>query len=132
MHSIHHQQGMSAIGWLIAISIFGFLVFAGSKIIPHYIDNQFVVSTLKTLAEDPEFSTMTAGEIKSKLRKFFTINNVRGQATRSVTVKKVKNGNIVTIGYEERIDFFYNVDVVLSFHSYLDSRQPHRCCRPPK
>jgi hypothetical protein len=132
MRSLQKQQGLSALGWLFVISVFGFGLLLGTKLGPHYLDNRFVVATLQSLADDPEFPRMTPSEIRSKLQKTFSINNIRGKATEAVKVTKNSDATLVAIEYEERIPIYGNADVVLTFNSVLDSRQPKSCCKPPK
>ncbi len=131
MYSLKQQRGLSALGWLFVITIFGFSLLVASKLGPHYLDNRFVVETLEALGEDPAFPRMSLVEIRSKLDKTFNINNVRGQATESVKVTKNSTGTLVQIKYEERVHLLHNIDVVLTFNSVLDSSKPDDCCRPP-
>lgn len=128
MNSIKKQKGLSAIGWLFVITVFGFSLLVASKLGPHYLDNRFVVSTLKSLADDPEFPRMNPSEIRSKLSKTFSINNIRGKATESVKVVKNSQSTLVTINYEERVHLMHNIEVVLTFNSLLDSARPSDCC----
>ena len=128
--SINRQRGLSLLGWLIVICIFGFAIMVASKLGPYYLDNRYVVEVLKTLGEDPNFPKMTTNEIKRQLGKTFQINNVRGKPTDSVKIVKNSGGTLVSIQYEERIDFLHNIDVVLDFHSVLDSNKPDQCCTP--
>ncbi len=131
MRSLKKQKGLSALGWLVVIMIFGFTLLVTSKLGPHYLDNRFVIETLETLGSDPAFPRMSPGEIRSKLDKTFNINNIRGQATESVKVTKNNEGTLVQIKYEERVHLMQNIDVVLTFNSVLDSNKPDECCRPP-
>ena len=128
--SVKKQSGLSLLGWLIVICIFGFVLMTIAKLGPHYLDNRYVVEVLKTLGEDPKFPTMTTSEIKSQIEKSFQINNVRGKPRNSVKIFKNNRGTFVTVQYEERIDFFHNIDVLLDFHSVLDSNKPDECCAP--
>ena len=132
MKLLKKQQGLSAIGWLVVISIFGFCLLVLAKLGPHYLDNRYVVATLKTLADDPTFPRMTVSEVKSKLSKTFQINNVRGKPTKSVKVTKKAQKILVIIEYEERLNLLHNVDVVLVFKHQLDSTEPELCCRSPQ
>jgi len=128
MDSLKQQQGLSAIGWLFVISVFGFSLLVASKLGPHYQDNLFVVSTLKTLGDDPEFPRMSVSDIRTKLSKTFTLNNIRGKATQAVKVAKNSKKTVVTIAYEERVNLAHNIDVVLTFNNVLDSTKPGDCC----
>jgi hypothetical protein len=73
---------------------------------------------------------MSISDIQKKMRNYFKINNVRGKAVDALQIKKKNNKTVVSINYEERIPFLYNIDVLLTFHSELDSTQPDKCCRP--
>jgi hypothetical protein len=128
--SMKSQLGLSMLGWLVVAVIFGFCLLTASKLGPHYLDNRWVVEGLKTLADDPEFPRMSISDIQKKMRNYFKINNVRGKAVDSLAIKKKNNKTVVSINYEERIPFLYNIDVLLTFHSELDSTQPDKCCRP--
>lgn len=132
MYSLQKQKGLSALGWLFVITVFGFSILVVSKLAPYYLDNRFAVATLKGLADDPEFPSMSTTEIRTKLAKTFTINNIRGKARDSVKVAKNNKSTIVKIEYEERIHLLQNVDVVLTFNNFLDSAKPGDCCRAPK
>ena len=128
MISLKQQKGLSSIGWLLVIVIFGAVFTIVAKLAPFYLDNRFAVSTLQGLADDPTFPKMLPSQVRSKLKKTFKINNIRGKAANSVKVIKKKNITLVTIEYEERINIVYNIDVVLTFNSLLDSSRPEECC----
>jgi hypothetical protein len=128
MISLKRQKGLSSIGWLFVITIFGLVFTIIAKLVPFYLDNRFVVATLHGLAEDATFPQMTSNQVRSKLTKTFSINNIRGKPVDSLKVNKVKNTTLVTIEYEERVNILFNVDVVLTFNSLLDSSRPSDCC----
>jgi hypothetical protein len=128
MISLKQQKGLSSIGWLSVIILFGAVFTIVAKLAPFYLDNRFVVSTLQGLADDPAFPKMASSQVRSKLTKTFKINNIRGKAVDSVKVIKKNNIKLVTIEYEERINIVYNIDIVLTFNSLLDSSRPEECC----
>jgi len=128
--SYSKQKGLSYLGWLILLSVCGFFLLLTFRLGPVYLDDRFVSETLKTLGQDPAFPGMTVGEIRSKMGKTFTINNIRGKAVQAVKVKKTSKKTLVSIEYEERIPVLANADVVLSFNHVLDSTKPDECCKP--
>lgn len=132
MLAITRQRGLSALEWLVAISIFGFVLLVASKLGPHYIDHRFAVAALEILADDPDFPKMSVRQVKKALKQRFSINNVRGKPQESVKVTKNSGAIIVTLQYEERIHFLHNIDVLLTFHNVLDSSKPDSCCAPPR
>lgn len=129
--TLRRQQGLSSLGWLIAITIVGLTLTIAAKLVPFYLDNRFVVSALKTLAEDSSFPKMTPSQVRTKLNKTFTINAIRGKPVKALKVSKKKNVTLVTINYEERVNILLNVDAVLTFNHVLDSTRPELCCSPP-
>ena len=128
--SLSKQSGLSSFGWLVVLSIAGFLLLILFKLGPVYLEDRFVLGAMETLANDPELPRMTKGEITRKLSSAFAVNNVRGQAKNSVEVKKTNKKTIISIIYEERIPILANADVVLSFHHELDTTDPDKCCTP--
>ena len=132
MKTLKKQRGLSSLGWLFVISVAGFALLCGFKLGPVYLDNSFVRGALQSLAKEGEVGSMSNGEIRSKLSKLFTINNIRGEVTKKVKVERKKDRVLVNINYEERIPLIYNIDVVLTFENQLDSSRPGECCSPPK
>lgn len=130
--SIKHQRGLGMLQWAFVIAIAGFFLLFAFKVIPLYAENRYVESALRSLVTGgEELEQMTDGEIKSKLSKFYTINNVRSIGpTESVKVKRESEKVLVTVDYETRAPLFWNIDLVVSFQNHLDSTRPDQCCKP--
>ncbi len=128
MSGIRGQRGLSALGWLFVLSVLGFCLLTASKLGPHYLDNRFVVASLRELSTDPALATMAPSVIREKLNKKFRINNVRGKPLQSIKVKRHAKAVVVSIAYEEVIPFIHNIDVVLKFNNVLNSAKPDQCC----
>jgi S-adenosylmethionine synthetase len=73
---------------------------------------------------------MSTNEIREKLMKRFMMNTINATATDSLKIRRVDNKVFIDMNYEERIPFYANVDVVLSFQHHLDSSKPEQCCQP--
>ncbi|WP_444893231.1 DUF4845 domain-containing protein [Microbulbifer sp. TRSA001] len=126
--SLQHQRGMSYWGWLLVIAVIGFALTCASKMAPAYVDARYVTEGLKSLGENPNLENMTTGQIKKELSRFFLVNNVRGEPTKSVKVVRGAKGTVVSIDYELRQPLMYNVDVVMKFNKQLDTAKPELCC----
>ncbi len=125
------QSGLSTLGWLMAIAVFGFVLMCGFKMGPVYLDNGFVVGALKSLADsESDLNQLSNSAIRKKLNSMFMINNIRGDVTKQVKIVREKNRVLVNINYEKRVPLFYNVDVVMTFNNQLDSSRPGECCTP--
>ncbi|WP_444936315.1 DUF4845 domain-containing protein [Microbulbifer sp. JMSA004] len=126
--SMQGQRGMGYWGWLLALALLGFALTCVSKMAPAYVDARYVNEGLKTLGQNPNLENMTSGQIKKELGRFFLINNVRGEPTKSVQVVRGAKSTVVSINYELRQPLMYNVDVVMKFNKQLDTAKPELCC----
>ncbi len=132
MRSLKLQRGLGAIGWLCVICVVVFFATCAFKMVPAYNENQLVKTALRSLADDPvSVQEMTKGEIRQKLNKFYTINNVRGDAAKSLDVDRQRDKTLVKVNYEVRVPLFANVSVVMTFNNVLDSSRPQACCSAP-
>ncbi|MDP5210584.1 MULTISPECIES: DUF4845 domain-containing protein [unclassified Microbulbifer] len=127
-YSFQYQRGMSYWGWLLLVAVLGFVLTCASRMAPAYLDARYVTEGLKILAENPDLETMSAGQIKKELGRFFLINNVRGEPTEALQVVRGAKGTLVSINYELRQPLIYNVDVVMKFNKQLNTASPELCC----
>lgn len=131
--SIKHQRGLGMLQWALVIAIAGFFLLFAFKVIPLYAENRYVESALRSLENSGEkLEQMTDGEINKKLNNFYTVNNVRSAGpTKNIKIKRESEKTIVTVDYETRVTFFWNIDLIVSFQNHLDSTRPGQCCKPP-
>lgn len=124
------QKGMNSILLLFILAMLGFLLMCFFKLGPAYMDNTYIVSALESLAEShpDDLHTVTKTQLNQELSKFYTINNVRGDAVKSLAVDRRQDKTLISISYEVRVPMFANVDVVLRFDNVLDSSKPNECC----
>jgi hypothetical protein len=124
------QAGMNSLLLLFVLASCGFFLTCFFKIGPAYMDNRYIVSALKSLAKDhpDDLAQLSKETIRQELSKFYTINNVRGEAAKALDVERRQERTIISIAYETRIPFLANIDVVVKFNNVLDSSHPDKCC----
>lgn len=124
------QAGMNSLLLLFVLASLGFFLTCFFKIGPAYLDNRYIVSALKSLAKDhpDDLAQLSRETIRQELSKFYTINNVRGDAAKALEIERRQDKTIITIAYETRISFLANIDVVVKFNNVLDSSRPDECC----
>lgn len=124
------QVGMHKLLLLLIILIFGTVLWSVIKVAPAYIDNMYIVEALRSLAENhpDDLHQVPKSEIDQELRKFYTVNNVRGEAAKALKVERLKDKTLISVSYETRVPLFYNIDAVLTFNNVLDSSKPEECC----
>jgi hypothetical protein len=103
---------------MILVALFGLVILAALKIAPAYIDDSAVNSTMETMQESAEFSTMNIGDIRSSLMRTLNTNRIDFQASNVVLTKEGGN-EYIDINYESRKPLFYNIEAIVKFqHRY--------------
>ena len=134
IESAYSQRGMSSLSLLIIMMVAGFFMMCAFKMVPAYAENMYVVDALKTLGDGAKpVGEMTKKEIKkSAMQRNYMLNNVRTEGPNNIDVERTRDGLLVNINYEVRVNLFANADVVMSFENQLDSTDVDACCKPEK
>ena len=121
---------MNSLLLLFVLASFGFFLTCFFKVGPAYLDNHYIVAALRDLAEEhpDDLAHLSKSTIRQELSKFYTINNVRGEAAKSLEVERKQDKTIISVAYETRVPFIANIDVVIKFNNVLDSSRPDECC----
>lgn len=132
MKTLARQRGMGLFQWVILLAVAGSYLLFGFRIIPLYAENKYVTEALRSIQDQGgRLADMSDGEIRKRLENFYNINNVRSEgATQNISIDRSYDRVLVTIDYEVRVPFFYNIDLVLSFQNHLNSDHVDLCCKP--
>ncbi|GMQ83868.1 MAG: DUF4845 domain-containing protein [Gammaproteobacteria bacterium] len=120
MDKWHHQKGMTAIGWLLVLSLIAFFTLITLRLVPAYLEFSKVSSVLESLKNEPGITRKTRGEILGLIRKRFDVNDVYQVDAKQVVVKKDKGVLKVSINYERREHMVGNIDVVATFDKQVE------------
>lgn len=122
---------MFSMGTMYLVLSLGFFVYLAFTIVPPYVDNMFIQAALKDLGgSESDLTSMSKSEVRSKLRKYFQINNIRGEVTEQIKVQRKDGAMIVSVDYQKRLPLFSNAEVVLTFENHWNSKYPDQCCKP--
>ena len=116
------QSGVTILGFMLILLVGAFLLTAGFKLGPLYIDNQFIRESIESL-ENENYREMTDRQIKAYISNTFIINNIRDLDGRDIIISREKHRLFVSLDYEKRVNFMGNLDVVVSFENHFDSSQ---------
>jgi Domain of unknown function (DUF4845) len=119
MNTIYRQRGMSAIGLLFVLMIIGFLATCAIKLLPHYIDSWTLNSFISKSIEDSEYQGMSIREIRSKISKYMDVNRLESIKAKELKISKKKGVTLIDAGYEKRVPFMFNIDVVIKFDELI-------------
>ncbi|MEW8556205.1 MAG: DUF4845 domain-containing protein [Candidatus Thiodiazotropha sp.] len=120
MQSLKKQKGLTTISWLIIFIMVGFLVYVGIKIIPVYIDHYAVVSTLKTVQEDPLTARKSKKEIREMITKRLYVNNIRHVNRDHIKIQRSGKVTTINVAYVESRPIVYNISLVMTFDESIE------------
>ena len=113
---IRNTNGMTLMGFLIALVVALFFAYAALRVIPMYLEYYSLVSAMDTLQNDPSSKNLSPMQIKRKIRTSLWVsysdNNIEEKHMR---VSKKSGGTNLRVKYEVRKPFLGNIDIVASF-----------------
>jgi len=109
------QRGMTYIGMLMLMVTIAVAAIVVIKVMPLYMENLKVQSSLKSLAEDHEERGAPPAELESALLKRLSINDVEHVGKDDIEITKQNGHTEVNVSYEARVPLFYNLDLVARF-----------------
>lgn len=105
----NRQKGMSTVGIIAIMGIFGLLVVSFLKVFPMYYDNIKIKSALEALQQDSKVDPKSKRAIWEALSKRLYVNEVRNIAMTDVAMTRKNGQTTVTVAYETRDDFIGNL-----------------------
>jgi hypothetical protein len=109
------QRGITLIGFLIVLSVAGFFLFIGAKLMPVYLDHYAVVKAMKSVAEEPGVASRDPGAIRDMFRRKFDIGYVNNLRPEQIRVLRDGTGPRLEVSYEVRRPLMFNLDFVAKF-----------------
>ena len=109
------QRGFSKFGLLITLIVLVCALTSTLKVLPVYIDHNFVKGMAEDMVESGPVSSLTQAEAREEVGRGLAINNVRQFDINNVTTSISGGNSVISIKYERRISLFSNVDIVVSF-----------------
>lgn len=115
------QHGMSFYGMCLVIVLAVFFGMLGVKLVPYYLDNTMLVSSVQKVFDSGTKDT-TLSRFREGINKAMVIDNISPEARNALVITRENESFIVTANYEVRIDLFYNIDVILSFENEIKAQ----------
>lgn len=114
------QRGITLIGFLIVLSVAGFFIYIGMKLLPVYSEYYSVVSAMKGVAEEPGIANRDPGAIRELFRRRFEIGYVESVRPENIRILRDSNGQRLEVTYEVRRPLMFNLDFVAKFEKTVD------------
>ena len=111
----NRQRGLSTVGIIAVVGIFGLLVVTLVKIFPMYYDNFKVNSALEALQKDSAVDPKSKRAIWESLQKRLYINEVRVVTRQHVKMVRKNGKTTITVSYETRDAFIGSLFIGAAF-----------------
>jgi len=105
----YRQQGLSFVGWMAVVAIFGLLLLSFFKLFPIYNENFTIQAVLSGIAEDEKIDAKSKQAIWGSLKKRLAVNEVYSIKPENVTIERKDGKTTVTITYETRRPYISNL-----------------------
>ena len=76
MKSINRQQGASALGILVIVGLFGFILMCTMRVVPSYLEGRGLRAAIEHVLADPEIPKSSLHQIRRKLENSFNMNQI--------------------------------------------------------
>jgi hypothetical protein len=109
------QSGITLIGFIIVMIVLGFFAYMGMVLGPAYSEYWGVVKAMNFVAKEATPNTSDFEELRKGLDRQFNVGYVNSITGKDAKLVRDKTGNLLTIDYEVRKPFVYNIDFVVKF-----------------
>ncbi|PVZ16088.1 MULTISPECIES: DUF4845 domain-containing protein [unclassified Pseudomonas] len=116
MNSVARQQGLSLVGWLLALALLAFVFSIGLKVVPHYMDFWSLKKVMDNAGANKDERLDGPGDFIAHVQRGLTVNGISGLDLHQVLVVEEQGGVInAHLNYEKREHLAGNIDLVLVF-----------------
>ena len=105
----HRQQGLSFVGWMALVAIFGLLILSFFRVFPIYNENFTIQSVLTGVKNDQDIDPKSKRAIWDAVSKRLFINEIHSIKRENVKIVRKKDKTTVTITYEARRPYIGNL-----------------------
>ncbi len=109
------QRGITLIGFIFVLIIVGFFGYMGMVLGPAYNEYYGVVKAMNFVAHEASPDETNFEPLRMSLDKQFNVGYVDSVSGKQAKLIRDKSGNILSMEYEARKPFLYNIDFVLKF-----------------
>ncbi len=113
MHN--RQQGVTAIGWLILLTPFAILIYAGIRLAPVYLNYMKVVRAIDQAASTGKSSAVDSTAIRTAIDRHFEIDMVEYPTIKDIQIRRDAGAWLIEAKYDDEAPLFGNVSLHVTF-----------------
>lgn len=120
MYAMKHEHGMTMISWLLVLTVSGFLVMVGLKVVPIYMEHYSVRQVMQSMKQEPFISRKPVSEIRKMILRRFDMNSIRSLNRDHIKIYRSGGVTKIDVNYEERRAIVGNLDVIVTFSESIE------------
>jgi hypothetical protein len=110
------QRGMTTVGLVMLLAVFGMIAFGVIQLIPVYLENMKAVQVLNQVKSDLDGQNASLAQIRTAIGKRVNIEDLRAFDWRNdFVITRSPNGYWVQIDYDRRKAYIANVSLLVEF-----------------
>lgn len=113
MHT--RQRGITLISFILVLVVIGFFGYMGMVLGPAYNEYYGVVKAMNYVAKNTQPNDTDYGSMVKALDRQFNVGYVDSVVGKQAKLLRDKGGNLLSMEYEVRKPFVYNIDFVQKF-----------------
>jgi len=118
------QDGMTFIGIVLMLLLFGVFALVGLKLLPIYYENLGVTKSLESFEEEYKLNTtMPISKMRASIQRRFDTNDVSSIKGKDIVIKKAKGGYIFDASYSPKVNYMGNLNLVVDFEHKLELKK---------
>src|ERR1700681_632725 len=111
----NRQKGVTAIGWLILLTPFVIVGYAGMRLAPVYLNYMKVAKAIDQAGTDFKSGGAKPGTIRGAIDKHFEIDMVEYPSTKDMTITRDGSAWVIESKYEDEAPLFGNISLRVTF-----------------
>ena len=123
MMNRHSQNGLTTIGWLVVIAIFGSILLTGFRILPMYLEFFNVKAAMEAVAKNDKVDLTSRHDLWRVLNSNLKINSVRDMEQDDFKFTREDGATVITADYEVRRPYFAQLFIGAHFTHTIEIRR---------
>ena len=110
-----YQQGVTGIGWLIILGLVAFFVTLILKLLPVYLENFNVKSSMASMEKESGLYRKSKSQIRKSLISKLDINDVKHVKKKDIKVNKRGGSVIIEVNYSVKVPLMGPLSLIAEF-----------------
>ena len=117
------QRGLTLLSFLVTMAVAIVLGTLALRLLPAYLNNYKIKSSLEALQSQPEWASRSREDIIGSLQKHWDVDSVDDVTARDIAITREGRNTRVRVAYDVTRPFFRNIDLVIHFDEAIEAAE---------